>query len=174
MNIKLLLFVTESATDGARETKPLVALHSAIWFEAFRQSRLLFVAVPSVFSTTFEPKVAAPADVIFQLEPVIEVLSNADPMVMVSAVVLFVPMFIILPWVPVPIFIVFALLPVPRLTVPVVPESSVRLPVPFESKEMALLVLEGETTGLLPEKVSAVAVNVLVLIVPSTVKLPLA
>lgn len=52
-------------------------------------------------------------------------VSNADPILIVSATVLLVPILRVFPAVPVPRLIVLALLPVPKLTVPVVPESRV-------------------------------------------------
>ena len=55
-----------------------------------------------------------------------ESASSAEPMAIVSAVVLLVPMLMVLPAVPVPRLMVLALLPVPRLRTPVVPESMVR------------------------------------------------
>jgi hypothetical protein len=68
------------------------------------------------------PKLKAPVVV---KVPAIVVVSKAEAMLMASAVVLFVPILMVLPAVPVPKLIVLALLPVPKLTVPVVPESSV-------------------------------------------------
>jgi len=73
--------------------------------------------------------VTAPAEETFKAEEAIVKASLAEPIPIVSAVVLSVPMFMILPAVPVPIFTVFALLLVPRFTVPVEPESSVKTPV---------------------------------------------
>lgn len=53
-------------------------------------------------------------------------LSRAEPMLMVSLVVLSVPKLTVSPAVPVAMLIVLISLPVPRLMSPVVPESSVR------------------------------------------------
>ena len=52
--------------------------------------------------------------------------SRADPILIVSAIVLSVAIFTVLPALPVPRFIVFALFPVPKLSAPVVPESMVK------------------------------------------------
>ncbi len=51
--------------------------------------------------------------------------SSGEPIVIVSASALSVPILIVLPPAPVPTLIIFELAPVPRLTVPVVPESRV-------------------------------------------------
>ena len=53
-------------------------------------------------------------------------------MLTASAIVLFVPMLIVFPAVPVPRLMVLALLPVPRLTAPVVTESRVTAEIPVE------------------------------------------
>src|SRR3989344_7033838 len=70
-------------------------------------------------------RLAAPAADILQLASVMETSSRADPIEMVSALVLLVPILIVFPAVPVPRLIVLASLLVPRFTIPVVPESSV-------------------------------------------------
>src|SRR4030042_1844489 len=108
------------------------------------------------------------------VEPVKFKVSKADPILRVSALVLSVAILSMFPPEPDPIFTVFALLPVARLTVPVVPESRFSAPVPLELTLRALFTADDEIVGLLPEKVSAVDVNVLVLTVPSTVRVPLA
>jgi hypothetical protein len=55
--------------------------------------------------------------------PSTETVSNADPILIVSAVVLSVAILSVLPAVPVPMLTVLELLPVPKFTVPEVPES---------------------------------------------------
>lgn len=59
-------------------------------------------------------------------------VSSAEPMLIASATVSPVPILMIFPALPVPILIVLALSLVPRLTVPVVPESSVKAFAPVE------------------------------------------
>ena len=66
-----------------------------------------------------------------------ESASSAEPIAIVSADVLLVPMSMMSPAVPVPRLIVIALLPVPRLTMPVVPASSETVFVVFETNVSA-------------------------------------
>ena len=63
--------------------------------------------------------------------------SRAEPIAIVSATVLFVPIFITLPAFPVPRLIVLALFPFPIFKLPVVPESIVRSDVGAEFKVRA-------------------------------------
>jgi hypothetical protein len=100
------------------------------------------VPVPMLVASEPEPlMVVAP---VIPVVPAIVTVSRAEPKAMVSAVVLSLAMFTVLPAVPVPMLTIFALLLVPRLTVPVVVESRVNAPVPFElmvKAEFALLLL---------------------------------
>jgi hypothetical protein len=109
---------------------------------------------PPVIVTPDEARVLAMAD------PRIVVVSRAEPILIVSAVVLLVAILIIFPAVPVPMLTVLALLPVPRLTAPVVPESRVIALVPVESSEPA------------PANVIVVAVKPMVSIDATPVKAP--
>lgn len=103
--------------------------------------------------------VISPVLVILQLASVKLISSSAEPIAIVSEVVLSVAILMVLPAVPVPIFIVLALLPVPRLTAPVVPESSVRalvvsdviVPVPAKP----ILVASTEIVSILATPVNA-------------------
>ena len=63
--------------------------------------------------------------------PSILTVSNPEPIFIVSAVVLSVPMLILFPPLP-PILIAFELVPVPMFTSPVVAESKVKDPLPEE------------------------------------------
>jgi len=105
--------------------------------------------------------------------PVRFMVSREEPILIVSAVVSSVAILIVLAAVPLPIETNFALLPLPRSTSPVVPESTVTAPVPLELRVIPVFVVDAEITGFTPEKVNAVDVKVLVLIVPPIVKLPL-
>jgi hypothetical protein len=105
-----------------------------------------------------EPEVVSEsAEVIF---PPILTVSKVEPMAIVSAAVLSVPMLIEFPEVPVPILMVFALLPVPKLTLPVVPESSVN------AEEVVDLIVPA------PAKVNPVAEVAIVSIEATPVKAP--
>lgn len=126
------------------------------------------VDVPVPILVARDPEVLILVNPNILVVPVRLRVSSEEPMFRVSAVVLSEAMLTVLPPVPEAMLTVLALFPVPRLTAPVVPESKVSAPVPLERREMALLVVEGEITGLLPENVRAVDVNVLVLIVPVT------
>lgn len=60
---------------------------------------------------------------------------------------------------------------VPAMTFVPVPVPSVKVPVPFALTVNPVSDVDGEITGLAPEKVNALAVKVLVLIVPVTIRL---
>lgn len=100
---------------------------------------------PPVSSTLLLAKV-----VLALTDPTRFIVSKTDPIFTVSANVSSVAIFTILPAVPVAIFIVLELFPVPKLTVPVVPESSVRSFAPVVKIEPA------------PAKVRSVAVTPIV------------
>src|SRR4030043_847138 len=132
------------------------------------------VLVPVPMFVAEEPPVLMLVTPNMLVVPVNPMVSSADPIFIESATVLSVAILSVFPPVPVPILTVFALFPVPKLTVPVVPESRFSAPVPLELTLRALFTADDEIVGLLPEKVSAVDVNVLGLTVPSTVRVPLA
>ena len=102
-------------------------------FESFK-TRSVPVVRPMVIVPVDEPVpiLVAVAPVSFivvaprtRVVPKIVVVSNEEPMFIVSAEVLSVEIFVILPPVPVAMLTVFGLSPVPRFTSPVVPESKV-------------------------------------------------
>ncbi len=63
---------------------------------------------------------------------------------------------------------------VPWITLVPVPVPSVRVPVPLADRVKLVLRVEGAIIGFTPAKVNSVPVKVLVLIVPSMIKFPLA
>ena len=147
-----------------------LALQVASWLKEFLQRTVEVSAVPLVAKARVPVKdaaeeivwlfmvlevaivvmpVKAPAVETLKAVEEMENVSRAEPMAMVSAVVLSVPMLMVLPAVPVPILMVLALLPVPRLTFPVVPESRVRALAP----EALLMVRVPESAILLVVKV---------------------
>ena len=90
----------------------------------------------------------------------ITVVSRAEPILRLSAVVLSVAILMIFPALPVPMAIVLALFPVPKLTLPVAPESNV----------IAETVVEEIVPA--PAKVKAVAETEIVSIEATPVKAP--
>ena len=102
--------------------------------------------------------------------PKMVVESSAEPMLIVSATVLFVPMLMISPALPVPMLRVLAKLPKPRLTVPVVPES--RLSAPVVPEVIARAVALPDESVPVPAKPSAVAEVVMVSMEETPVSAP--
>ena len=96
------------------------------------------------------PVITPPLE-IFSLFEEIESESRAEPIVIVSNIVLSLPIFIALPPAPVPMFIVFPVLPLPRLTVPEVPESRVTDPIDPEVTEIFPVVAVSNVIPFVPE-----------------------
>lgn len=137
------------------------------------------LVLPIVIVPVDEPVpifVAVDPDVLTFVVPVTFVVpsrfsvSRAEPMFTVSAVVLSVATLTVFPAVPVPTLMVFALLFVPRLTVPVVPESTVTAPVVPEVKAKALPA--ADVIEPVPAKPSAVAEVEMVSMEATPVKAP--
>lgn len=83
---------------------------------------IFVAAAPEVLTFVVPTSVVVP---VMPVVPTRLIASRAEPMFMVSAFELSVPMLTVSPAVPVAILTVLALLPVPRFTAPVVPESRV-------------------------------------------------
>jgi hypothetical protein len=91
----------------------------------FRPMVMVPVEVPVPMFVAAEPEPFTVVAPVIPVVPAIVSVSSAEPIVIVSAVVLSLAILIAFPAVPVAMLTVFALLLVPRLTVPVDPESSV-------------------------------------------------
>ena len=160
-----------SQTDESIATDPLPSPSVVVPVD----ESVVNAPVPLVVAP-IETKLAAPVFVTFQFAPVIAVLSKAEPMFMVSVVVLFVPMFMAFPAVPVPMFTVFALFPVPTFTSPVVLESSViEFPAPdvmVNAPESAIWFVVNVWEAIAVPVMKVPVPLLAILVVPPRVRLP--